>query len=133
MGRTLDVALSGPSPSVGIDDVAAFENRLEFAVDEHVHGLSKRCRKVYLDAEITLSNQMETTSVAGVGCKIETKEVVAVTEGITRHFVAFVLDMFTGGGELVVVALNVAPVLEVWLASSRKFMALLLALKGFLA
>ena len=71
MGRTLEVALSGPSPSVGVDGVAPFvdlENGLEFTIDDHVHGLRKRCRKVYLDAEITLSNQVETTSVAGVGC-----------------------------------------------------------------
>ena len=67
----LEVALSGPSPSVGVDDVVAFvdlENGLEFTIDDHVHGLRKRCRNVHLDVEITLSNQMETTSVAGVGC-----------------------------------------------------------------
>ena len=71
MGRVLEVALSGPSPSVVVDDVAAFvdlEYGLEFAVDDHVHGLRKRRRKVYLDAEITLSNQVEATTVAGVGC-----------------------------------------------------------------
>ena len=67
----LEVALSGPSPSVGVDDITAFvdlEHGLEFAVDDHVHGLRMRCPKVYLDAEITLSNQVETTAVAGVGC-----------------------------------------------------------------
>ena len=70
MCRTLEVAISGPYPS-GVDDVAAFvdlENGLEFAVDDHVHGLRKRRRKVYLDAEITLSNQVEITAVAGFGC-----------------------------------------------------------------
>ena len=71
MGRVLEVALSGSSPSVGVYDVAAFvdlEYGLELAVDDHVHGLRKRRRKVYLDVEITLSNQVEATSVAGVGC-----------------------------------------------------------------
>ena len=71
MGRVLEVALSGPSPSVIVDDVAAFvdlEHGLEFAVDDHVHGLRKRRCKVYLDAEVTLSNQVEATTVAAVGC-----------------------------------------------------------------
>ena len=71
MGRALEVALSGPSPSVVVDDVAAFvdlEHGLEFAVDDHVHGLRKCCRKVYLNAQITLSNQVEATTVAAVGC-----------------------------------------------------------------
>ena len=71
MGRALEVALSGQSPSVAVDDVAAFvdlEHGLEFAVDDHVHGLRKCRRKVYLDAEITLSNQVEATTVAGVRC-----------------------------------------------------------------
>ena len=71
MGRTLEVALSGPSPPVVVDDVAAFvdlEHGLEFALDDHVHGLRKRRRKVYLDAQATLSNQVEATAVAGVGC-----------------------------------------------------------------
>ena len=83
VGRVLEVALSGPSPSVVVDDGAAFvdlEYGLEFAVDDHVHGLRKRRRKVYLDAEITLSNQVEATAIAGVGCQIETEEGVAVTE-----------------------------------------------------
>ena len=40
---------------------------------------------------------------------------VAVTEVVTRQFVTFVLGMFTGGGEQVDVASNVAPILEVWL------------------
>ena len=74
----LEVALSGPSPSVVVDDVAAFvdlEYGLELAVDDHVHGLRKRRRKVYLDAEITLSNQVEATAIAGVGCQIETEKV----------------------------------------------------------
>ena len=44
-----------------------------------------------------------------------TEECVAVTEVITRQFVAFVLGMYTGGGKQVDVALNVAPVLEVWM------------------
>ena len=55
MGRVLEVALSGQSPSVAVDDVAAFvdvEHGFEFAVDGHVHGLRKCRRKVYLDAEI---------------------------------------------------------------------------------
>ena len=71
VGRALEVALSGPSPSVVVDDVAAFvdlEHGLEFAVDDHVHGLRKCCRKVYLDAQIALSNQVEATAVAAVGC-----------------------------------------------------------------
>ena len=70
VGRVLEVALSGPSPSVVVDDVAAFidlEHGLEFAVDDHVHGLHKCRRKVFLDAQITLSNQVEATAVAGVG------------------------------------------------------------------
>ena len=99
MGRVLEVALSGPSPSVVVDDVAAFvdlEYGLEFTVDDHVHRLCKRRRKVYLDAEITLSNQVEATAIAGVGCQIETEEGVAVTEVEAS-------------------ASNVAPVLEVWL------------------
>ena len=71
MGRVLEVALSGQSPSVSVDDVAAFvdlEHGLEFPVDDHVHGLRKCRRKVYLDAAITLSNQVEATAVAGVMC-----------------------------------------------------------------
>ena len=71
VGRVLEVALSGTSPSVVVDDVAAFvgiEHGLEFAVDDHVHGLCKCRRKVYLDAQITLSNQVEATAVASVGC-----------------------------------------------------------------
>ena len=71
MGRALEVALSGPSPSVVVDDVAAFvdlEHGLEFTVDYHVHGLRKCYSKVYLDAQITLSNQVEATAVAAVGC-----------------------------------------------------------------
>ena len=73
VGRALDVALSGQSPSVAVEDedVAAFvdlEHSLEFPVDDHVHGLRKCRRKVYLDAEITLSNQVEATTVAGVRC-----------------------------------------------------------------
>ena len=114
----LEVALSGQSPSVAVDDVAALvdlEHGLEFAVDDHVHGLRKCRRKVYLDADITLSNQVEATTVAGVRCYIETEEGVAVTEVVTRQFVTFVLGMFTGGGEQVDVASNVAPILEVWL------------------
>ena len=71
VGRALEVALSGPPPSVVVDDVAAFvdvEHSLQFAVDDHVHGLLKCRRKVYLDAQITLSNQVEATAVAAVGC-----------------------------------------------------------------
>ena len=71
MGRALEVALSGPSPSVVVYDVAAFvdlEHGLEFAVDDHVHGLRKCCHKVYLDAQITFSNQVEATAVAAIGC-----------------------------------------------------------------
>ena len=58
--RVLEV-VSGSSPVV--DDVATFvdlEHGLEFAVT---------CRrKVYLDAQITLSNQVEATAVATVEC-----------------------------------------------------------------
>ena len=77
MDRALEVALSGQSPSVGVDDVAAFvdlEHGLDFAVDDHVHGLRKRGRKVYLYAEITLSNQVEATAVAS-GVKSKPKKV----------------------------------------------------------
>ena len=69
--RALEVALSGQSPSVGVDDVAAFvdpEHGLEFAVDDHVHGLRKRRRKVYFYADITISNRVEATAVTGVRC-----------------------------------------------------------------
>ena len=71
MGRALEVAISGQSPSAAVDDVTAFvdlEHSIEFAVDDHVHGLRKCRRNVYLDAEITLSNQVEATTVAGVRC-----------------------------------------------------------------
>ena len=71
MGRALEVALSGQSPSVAVDDVAAvvdLEHGLEFAVDDHVHGLLKFRRKVNLDAEITLSNQVELTAITCVRC-----------------------------------------------------------------
>ena len=118
MGRALEDRASGPSPSVVVDDVATFvdlEHGLEFAVDDHVHGLRKCRRKEYLDAQITLSNQVEATTVAAVGCKIETEEGVAVTEVVTSQFLPFVLGMFTGGREQVDVASNLAPVLEVWL------------------
>ena len=118
VGRMLEVALSGPSPSVVVDDVAAFvdlEYGLELAVDDHVHGLRKCRRKVYLDAEITLSNQVEATAIAGVRCQIETEEGVSITEVFTCQFVAFILGVFTRGGEQIDVASHVAPVLEVWL------------------
>ena len=78
MGRALEVALSIPSPSVVVDDVAAIvdlEHGLEITVDDHVHGLRKCRPKVYLDAQVTLSNQVEATPVAGVGVKSKPKKV----------------------------------------------------------
>ena len=53
----------GGSASVVVDDVATFvdlEHDLEFTVDYYVHGLFQCGCKVHLDAEITLSCQMET-------------------------------------------------------------------------
>ena len=65
-----EVVIYGRSPSVVVYDVAAFvdlEHGLEFTVDDYVHGLFQCGCKVHLDAEITLSGQMETTTVATVG------------------------------------------------------------------
>ena len=63
-----EVVIYGRSPSVVVDDVATFvdlEHGLEFTVD--VHGMFQCGCKVHLDAEITLSCQMKTTTVATVG------------------------------------------------------------------
>ena len=71
MGRMLEGAISCPSPSVVVDDVAIFvylEHGLEFTVDYHVHGLCQSGCKVNLDAEITFSNQVEAATVASIGC-----------------------------------------------------------------
>ena len=65
-----EVVIYGRSPSVVVDDVATFvdlEHGLEFTVDDYVHGVFQCGCKVHLDAEITLSCQMETTTVATVG------------------------------------------------------------------
>ena len=71
MGRMLEGAISCPSPSVVVDDVATFvylEHGLEFTVGDHVHGLCQCGCKVNLDAEITFSNQVEAATVASIGC-----------------------------------------------------------------
>ena len=97
-----EVVIYGRSPSVVIDDVATFvdlEHGLEFTVDYYVHGMFQCGCKVNLDAEITLSCQMKTTTVATVGGYIEAEEGVALTKVITRQIVPFVLCLFTGGGK----------------------------------
>ena len=71
MGRMLEGAISCPSPSVVVYDVAIcvyLEHGLELIVDGHVHGLCQRGCKVNLDVEITFSNQVEAATVASVGC-----------------------------------------------------------------
>ena len=73
-----EVVIYGRSPSVVVEDVAAFvdlEHGLEFSVDNYVHGLFQYGCKVNLDAEITLSCQMETTTVATVGVRSKPKKV----------------------------------------------------------
>ena len=70
MGPVPEVVIYGRSPSVVVDDVATFvdlEHGLEFTVDDYVHGLFQRGCKMNLDAEITRSCQMETSTVATVG------------------------------------------------------------------
>ena len=65
-----EVVIYGRSPSVVVDDVATFvdlEHGLEFTVDDYVHGMFQCGCKVHLDAEITLSCKMKTTTVATVG------------------------------------------------------------------
>ena len=67
----IEFAISDPSPSVVVDDVATFadlENGLEFPVDDYVIRLCQRGCKVYLDAEVTFSHQVETTTIATVRC-----------------------------------------------------------------
>ena len=113
-----EVVIHGRSSSVIVDGVATFadlEHGLEFTVDDYVHGLFQCGCKVNLDAEITLSCQMETSTVATVGGSIEAKEGVAFTKVIARQLVAFVLCLFIGGGKQVDVASNVAAGLDVWL------------------
>ena len=64
-----EVVIYGWSPSTVVYDAATFvdlEYGLEFAVDDYVHGLFQCGCKVHLDAEITLSSQMETITVATV-------------------------------------------------------------------
>ena len=78
MGRALEVALSSQSPSVAGDDVAAFvdlEHGFEFAVDDHVHGLRKCRRKVYLDAEITFRTKWKQPPSQASGVKSKPKKV----------------------------------------------------------
>ena len=97
----IKVAICGSYPSVVVDDVATFvdlEHGLEFAVDNYVHCLFQCGCKVYLDSEIT-----------------EAEEGVAFAKVIACQLVACVLCLFTGGGEQVDVASNVATSLEVWL------------------
>ena len=70
MGPVPEVAICDRSPSVVVDYVASFvdlEDGLELAVDDYVHGLFQCSCKVHLNAEITLSCQMETATVATVG------------------------------------------------------------------
>ena len=65
-----EVVICDRSPSVVVDDVASFvdlEDGLELTVDDYVHGLFQCSCKVHLNAEITLSCQMETATVATVG------------------------------------------------------------------
>ena len=62
-GAVPEVMIYGRSASVVVDDVATFvdlEHGLEFTVDYYVHGLFQCGCKVHLEAEITLSCQMET-------------------------------------------------------------------------
>ena len=69
-GPVPEVVIYGRSPSVVVDDIATFvdlEHGLEFTVDDYVHGMFQCGCKVHLDAEITLSCQMKTTTVATVG------------------------------------------------------------------
>ena len=111
-------AISYPSPSVVVDDVATFvdlEHCLEFAVDDYVNRLCQRGCKVYLDAEVTFSHQVETATIAAVRCQVEPDERVTIAKVTARQCVTFVLCLFTGGGEQVNVASNVAPFLKVWL------------------
>ena len=71
MGIMLEGAISCPSPSVVVDDVATFvylEHGLEFTVDDYVHCLRQWGCKVNRDAEITFSNQVEAATVASIGC-----------------------------------------------------------------
>ena len=70
MRKLLRYAASQSVSSVVVDDVATFvdlEHGLEFTVDDYVHGMFQCGCKVHLDAEITLSCQMKTTTVATVG------------------------------------------------------------------
>ena len=58
-----EVVIYSRSASVVVDDVATFvdlEHGLEFTVDYYFHGLFQCGCKVHLDAEITISCQMET-------------------------------------------------------------------------
>ena len=53
MGPVPEVVIYGRSPSVVVDDVAAFvdfEHGIEFTVDDYVHGLFQCGCKVLLDA-----------------------------------------------------------------------------------
>ena len=67
----LEGAISCPSPSVVVGDLATFvylEHGLEFTVDDNVHGLLQCGCKVNLDADMTFSNQVEAATVASAGC-----------------------------------------------------------------
>ena len=73
-----EVVIYGRSLSVVVDDVATFvdlEHGFEFTVDDYVHGMFQCGCKVHLDAEITLSCQMKTTTVATVGVRSKPKKV----------------------------------------------------------
>ena len=98
----------GSYPAVVLDDVASFvdlEHGFEFTVDNYVHGLFKCACKVYLDAEITLLRQVKQPPSQP---SIEAEVGVAFAKVIARQLVAFILCLFTGGGEQVDVASNVA-------------------------
>ena len=74
-----EVVIYGRSPSVVVDYIATFvdlEHGLEFTVDDYVHGLFQCGCKLNLDAEITLSCQMETTIVATFGVRSKPKKVL---------------------------------------------------------
>ena len=65
-----EIVIYGRCPSVVEDDVATFvdlEHGIEFTVDDYVHGMFHCGSKVNLDAEITLSCQIEPATVATVG------------------------------------------------------------------
>ena len=73
-----EIVIYGRSPSVVVDDVATFvdlEHGLEFTVDDHVHGMFQCGCKVHLDAEITISCQMEQPPSQPSGVRSKPKKV----------------------------------------------------------